>query len=289
MKQLGPVCILVGLLIWLLITFSSLHSNNSEPLRFPAYPPTVAIEMMSLGNRELASTLIFYNAEFYFGEKYAWRREAPEYQRLFVALDKATDLDPRNMDCYYFAQGLFSDITPAIPVLNRLLKKGMRHRPQDWYLPFFISANYYFQLKDPVKAAEYLQRAAAINPNNALFASLSARMLYQGNQTQAAIVYLEAFIKETKNPAVRKKLLLRLRALTAIHFLENAISGFTKKEGRPPRGLNELVAVGLINKIPVDPYGGTFYLDEAGKVYTTSKLTETWKNHDNRNQNQQSQ
>lgn len=286
MRQLAPVSILIGLLVWLLITFSSLHSNISEPLRFPTYPPTVAIDMMSLGNRELASTLIFYNAQFYFGEKYAWRREAPEYQRLFVALDKATDLDPRNMDCYYFAQGLFSDITPAIPVLNRLLAKGMRHRPQDWYLPFFISANYYFQLKDPVKAAEYLQRAAAINPDNVLFASLSARMLYQGNQTQAAISYLEAFIKETNNPAVRKKLLLRLHALTAIHFLENAIAEFTKKEGRPPRVLNELVTVGIIKKIPADSYGGTFYLDETGKVYTTSKLTETWKNHDNRNQNQ---
>lgn len=289
MKHLLSGSILFILLIWMLLTFSSLRSSNQEPLRFPSYPPSLALQMMSLGNRELASTLIFYNAQFYFGEKYAWRREAPEYQRLFVALDKATDLDPRNMDCYYFAQGLFSDITPAIPVLNRLLTKGMRHRPQDWYLPFFISANYYFQLKDPVKAAEYLQRAAAINPDNALFASLSARMLYQGNQTQAAIAYLEAFIKETNNPAVRKKLLLRLHALTAIHFLENAIADFTKKEGRPPRILNEVVTAGIINKIPTDPYGGTFYLDDTGKVYTTSKLTETWKNHDNRDQNQQSQ
>lgn len=289
MKQLAPVSILIGLLAWLLITFSSLHGNRVEPLRFPTYPPTIALEIMSLGNRALASTLIFYNAQFYFGEKYAWRREAPEYQRLFVALDKATDLDPRNMDCYYFAQGLFSDITPAIPVLNRLLEKGMQYRPQDWYLPFFISANYYFQLKNPIKAAEYLQRAAKISPDTALFASLSARMLYQGNQTEAAIAYLEAFIKETKNPAIRKKLLLRLRALTAIHFLENVIAEFTKREGRPPRVLTEVVAAGLIKKIPADPYGGTFYLDEKGKVYTTSKLTETWKSHDNRNQNQQSQ
>ena len=288
MKHLAPVGLLTGLLVWLLMTFSSLYSKNLDPLRFPTYPPTVAIEMMSLGNRELASILIFYNAQFYFGEKYAWRREAPEYQRLFVALDKATDLDPRNMDCYYFAQGLFSDITPAIPVLNRLLKKGMRHRPQDWYLPFFISANYYFQLKDPIKAAQYLQLAAKINPDNALFASLSARMLYQGNQTQAAIAYLEAFIKETKNPAVRKKLFLRLRALTAIHFLEKAIDEFTQKEGRAPHDLTEVVTARLIKKIPADPYGGTFYLDETGKVYTTSKLTETWKSHDNRNHDQQS-
>ncbi|MEW6518811.1 MAG: hypothetical protein AB1461_05310 [Thermodesulfobacteriota bacterium] len=289
MKQLACLCLLIGLLVWLQLDFASLRSKRQEPLRFPSYPPSLALEMMSLGNRELASTLIFYSAQFYFGEKYAWRREAPEYQRLFVALDKATDLDPLNMDCYYFAQGLFSDITPAIPVLNRLLGKGMRNRKHDWYLPFFISANYYFQLKDPIKAAEYLQRAAELKPDTLLFASLSARLLYQGNQTKAAITYLQAFIKETRNPAIRQKLELRLHALEAIHFLENGVAAFTKKRGRSPDSLDELVAEGIIKQIPADPYGGTFFLDETGKVYTSSKLTETWKKHDKRDQDQQSQ
>jgi len=277
-KHFAVAGLLAAVLAGMLLAFPALHQSRQAPLRFPLLPPALALKAMSLGNKELAATLIFYNAQFYFGEKYAWRREAPEYQRLFAALDRATDLDPYNMDCYYFAQGLFSDITPAIPVLNRLLEKGMQHRPNDWYLPFFLSANHYFQLKDPVTASHYLQKAAAINPDNAIFASLSARMLYQGNQTEAAIIYLEGFIKETNNPAVRKKLLLRLRALTAIHLLENGVAGFSKKEGRPPRSLGELVTAGQIKKIPADPYGGTFYLEETGKVYTTSKLTENWKN-----------
>lgn len=278
-----------GLLAWLIASYASLGGRAVAPLRFPSYPPVWALQAMSLGNKELASTLIFYNAQFYFGEKYAWRRETPEYQRLFVALDKATDLDPRNMDCYYFAQGLFSDIKPAIPVLNRLLQKGMRYRPNDWYLPFFLSANYYFQLKDPVTAAHYLQRAAALTPNSSLFASLSARLLYQGNQTDAAISYLEAFIKETNNPGVRQMLFKRLEALVAIQYLERAVAAFAKEHGHPPRSLTELIRFGIIKKIPADPYGGTFELDATGRVVTTSKLVEAWKNHDKRNQNQQAQ
>ncbi|MDR2550382.1 MAG: tetratricopeptide repeat protein [Desulfobulbus sp.] len=288
MKQLACLAIPIGLLVWLLVTFSPLYKNTLEPLRFPTYPPTIALEIMSLGNRELVSTFIFYNAQFYFGEKYAWRQEAPEYQRLFVALDKATDLDPRNMDCYYLAQGLFSDITPAIPVLNRLLEKGMRARPTDWYLPFFIGANYYFQLKDPVNAAEYMQKAAEISPDKDFFASLSARMLYQGNQTEAAIAYLKAFIKQTNNPAIRAKLTLRLHSLQAIAFLEHSVADFIKAKGRLPHNLEEVVHAGLIDAIPADPYGGTFYLENSGRVYTTSKLTETWKDHDKRHQDQQS-
>jgi len=286
MKHLISGSILLSLLVWMLLPFSSLHQKTQPPLHFPTYPPSVILQMMSLGTQELTATLIFYNAQFYFGEKYAWRQEAPEYQRLFAALDKATDLDPYNMDCYYFAQGLFSDIKPAIPLLNRLLEKGMRHRKQDWYLPFFISANYYFQLNDPIKAAEYLQHAAALNPDNAIFASLSARMLYQGNQTVTAITYLEGFINETKNPAVRKKLLLRLHTLRAIHLLENAIVAYTKDKGKPPDMLDDLISAGFLNKIPADPYGGTFLLDETGRVHTTSKMTDTWNKHDHSNQDQ---
>lgn len=289
MKRLLLGLGLAGLLAWLTVTHSPLGEKNAAPLRFPSYPPALALETMALGNKELVSTLIFYNAQFYFGEKYAWRQEQPEYQRLFVALDKATDLDPRNMDCYYFAQGLFSDIKPAVPLLNRLLKKGLQHRPNDWYLPFFLSANYYFQLKDPVTAAHYLQKAAILNPDNALFASLSARMLYQGNQTEAAVLYLRGFIKETNNPSVRKMLLKRLYALEAIHYLEQAVAAFTTQHNRPPRTLAELVAAGIIKKIPQDPYGGTFEFDATGRVATTSKLAEAWKNNDKRDQDQQAQ
>jgi tetratricopeptide (TPR) repeat protein len=289
MKRLLLGLGLIALLAWLIITHASSGENKAAPLRFPSYPPALALETMALGNKELVSTLIFYNAQFYFGEKYAWRQEQPEYQRLFAGLDKATDLDPRNMDCYYFAQGLFSDIKPAVPVLNRLLKKGLESRPTDWYLPFFLSANYYFQLKDPVTASRYLQKAAALNPDNALFASLSARMLYQGNQTEAAVLYLRGFIKETNNPSVRKLLLKRLYALEAIHYLEQAVAVFGKQHSRPPSTLVELVHAGIIKKIPQDPYGGTFQFDATGRVVTTSKLAEAWKSNDSRDHNQQTQ
>jgi len=289
MKRLLAGLILAGLLAGLLCLPPSFSGQGLAPLRFPSYPPSLALELMSLGNRELASTLIFYNAQFYFGEKYAWRKEAPEFQQLFLGLDKATDLDPRNMDCYYFAQGILSDLKPAIPVLNRLLEKGMRNRPSDWYLPFFLSANHYFQLNDPVTASRYLQKAAAINPDKAIFASLSARMLYQGNQTEAAVIYLESFIKETGNPSVRKLLLKRLQALEAIRYLEKAAQAFQEQKGRKPASLDELRQAGLIKKIPSDPYGGTFALDPGGRIVTTSNLAEAWKKHDKRDHNQQAQ
>ena len=252
-----------------------------EPsLRLHRLPPTFVLAISSFGNKQLMSTLIFYNTEFYFGEKAGFRKETPELKLVYDALNKATDLDPYNMDCYYFAQGTLSWIKPAIPVLNRLLKKGFKYRSWDWYLPFFIGANYYFQLKDPIHAAKYMKEAARLNHRSLLFATLAARMLYQGNQTQAGIIYLKSLIREAVNPILRKKFEKRLYALEAIFFLEKGIKRYEEKFGKRPEDIGALIGGHIIKKVPPDPYGGIFYIGKDGRVYTTSKLAEGWRKND---------
>jgi len=285
MKQVLPGIILTVALGILITINAGSKQITQRPLRFPEFPSATVLEVVSMGNKTLISSLIFFHAEFYFGEKIGWRNEPPEYQRLFKALDKATDLDPYSMDCYYFAQGILSGIKPAIAPLNRLLEKGIKYRKDDWYLPFFISANYYFQLNDPVTAARYLKHAAELNPNNPLFATLTARMLYQGNKTEAAIAYLEALVEETKNASVRKTLLRRLKALLAIRFLEKAVAEYTDRKGNAPESLTALVEEGFIKKMPEDPYGGTFHIAEDGRITTTSNLADAWKNNGKKRDN----
>jgi tetratricopeptide (TPR) repeat protein len=276
MKRIG-----LGILLLLLVALTTYYypklQRAYEPsLRLHRLPPAFALKISSFGNKELMATLIFYNTEFYFGEKAGFRKETPELKLIYDALNKATDLDPRNMDCYYFAQGTLSWIKPAIPVLNKLLEKGFKHRPWDWYLPFFIGVNYYFQLKDPVHAAKYMKKAARLNPRSPVLATLAARMLYQGNQTQAGIIYLKSLIRETTNPLFRKKFEKRLHALEAIYFLERGIKRYEEKFGKSPLEIHDLMRTGIIRKTPVDPYGGMFYIGKDGRVYTTSKLAEGW-------------
>jgi predicted Zn-dependent protease len=144
--------------------------------------------MMSMGNRELLSTIIFYHTSFYYGEKTAWRKEEAELRRVYDTLKKAT------------AQGTLSWIKPAIPKLNELLEKGHTYRTWDWYLPFFLAANYYFQLDDPVRAAYYLKDASRLKPESHVFSCLTARMFYEGDQTETAIAFLKSMILDTKSP-----------------------------------------------------------------------------------------
>ncbi len=260
--------------------YSSVQKKCEPSLRLHWLPPEFALSVFSFGNKELMASVIFYNAEFYFGEKAGSRKERPEFKKIYDALNKATDLDPYNMDCYYFAQGALSWIKPAIPVLNRLLEKGFKHRTWDWYLPFFIGANYYFQLKDPIHAAKYMKQAARLNYRSPVLATLTARMLYQGNRTQAGILYLKSLIAETVNPVFKKQFKRRLKALEAIYFLEQSVKRYREKFGVLPKGIDEIVKTGIINKIPADPYGGKFYIGGKGRIFTTSKLADAWKKKD---------
>jgi len=41
-----------------------------------------------------------------------------------------------------------------------------------------------------------------------------------------------------------------------------------------PQTIDELLTLGYLDALPVDPYGGTFYLDKNGNVRTTSQLYE---------------
>jgi predicted transcriptional regulator len=66
--------------------------------------------------------------------------------------------------------------------------------------------------------------------------------------------------------------MIRAEALERILELEEAVSAYRKRFQQPPESIEKLVEKGFIERIPADPYGGYFYLDEQGKVRTTSKL-----------------
>jgi len=44
------------------------------------------------------------------------------------------------------------------------------------------------------------------------------------------------------------------------------------EQERPPEKIDVLIAKGVINEIPQDPYGGEFYIDKDGSIKTTSEL-----------------
>ena len=188
----------------------------------------------------------------------------------FKILQTASKLDPYNMDSYYLAQAMAWD-NKKVSQICELLMYGMQYRTWDFYLPFFAGFNYSYFLKDYPKASENYKRAAEIT-GSPLFSRLAGRYLYEGGQTTMAIIYLKTMLKSTSNPDIKKSYTMRLDALQEVQRIENGINAFVAQEGREPSDITILLTRGFLLTPPVDPYGGTFYLDKTGKPRTTSKL-----------------
>ena len=73
----------------------------------------------------------------------------------------------------------------------------------------------------------------------------------------------------------------RAKAFEKILQIEEAIAEYKERFQTDPEDLGSLVGAGLLERIPHDPYGGNFYLDEQGRVRTTSKLVPVEKIHGN--------
>ncbi len=188
-------------------------------------------------------------------------------------LDAATDLDPLFYDPYYFAAMTLPWDFGNYDWTIRLLEKGAANLKDDWTLPYYAGFHSYYFLKDFNKASKLLF-AAAERPGapKAFLTSLGSRLGYEGNETAVAISFLEKIIEEVDDALVREEFERRLVALRLIEALEMGVQAYTSKLGKAPESLQELVDAGVTKKIPADPYGGAFYLDEDGGVKTTSNM-----------------
>jgi hypothetical protein len=155
---------------------------------------------------------------------------------------------------------------------NDLLQKAAYNRPFDHRPFYFIGFNYFYFRNDSENAAIYLRKAAQITGAPKFLKGLASRLSVYGNQTKLGIVFLENLLLDTQDKNVIAYLEKRLSALKTIYFLEQKVVAFRDVHQRLPESLEELVKAEILDEIPVDPYGGTFFIMRNGRVYTTSKL-----------------
>lgn len=196
----------------------------------------------------------------------------PEYENMIGTLKTASKLDPWNADIYYFSQAAFVWELRKVSDVNSLLDYGIRHRTWDDQLPFFAGFNAAYFLKDYAAAAEYMKRAAEIS-KNPLVTNLAARYFYESGQEEVGIKVIEYIQQRTMDVRLSRLYLLRKEALTAVLTIKQAISKYTQKFNTSPHSVDELLSSGMLDSLPVDPYGGSFYIDKHGTVRSTSKFS----------------
>lgn len=256
--------------------YQDIKTTYHVPVQSPPPLPAWVLNIFSLGQKEVMAEAMVYHTIFYNEFRAEKDRTPPDYEVSFQNLDVASQLDPYNMDNYYYAQALLSDQKQYLAGLNAMLERGLAHKKKDFYIPLFLGTNYYFALKDKEKAGSYYAEAARRLPpqKNTLFTTFSARIMYEAGETSKAVAFLEEMLKEADSPLLKQKISLRLQALQAVHFLENALSLYQRKTGQPAEKLEDLISEGILRAIPPDPYGGQFYLTRGKRVLTTSNFVQ---------------
>jgi len=240
------------------------------------YVPTDAVvKAASADQKEFVGALMVMKVLMYFGGLMDKQQNElpspPDYPAMSRMIHGAVQLDPYNMDAYYFAQAILVWDVGKVEIANDLLDYGMKYRTWDWYLPFFAGFNHSYFLKDYAAAARYYARAGELS-GSTLFKSLAGRFLQESGRTRLALVYLSTMEKGEKNQAVKKSFRTRISAFREVLRIEVARDRYKAATGALPDTLDVLVKERYLSPPPVDPYGGRFYLEPDGRVATTSKF-----------------
>jgi tetratricopeptide (TPR) repeat protein len=276
LKRLLAGIALLALLVIVTINQSDMLRHRPTVLKLgPA--PNAALLKALVGEHSVP--LAFRNVVrvmFYFGsffEDHLNRiQKVPEYYGMYKHLESSVQLDPYNMDAYYFSQAAFTWELGRVKEVNQLLDYGMKHRTWDYWLPFYAGFNSAYFLKDYATAAGYMKKAAEIS-GNSLFTTLAARYFHEAGESDLGLVFLESMARDTQRPEVKAIYEKRITALQGVRAIESAIGAFRVVHKNSPLSLPILVQEGFLQEVPRDPYGGEFYLSEDGKVLSTSKFT----------------
>lgn len=280
MSKRTPLLLLViGLVAYSLLIGPFTRYMRHKPIEEKlGYVPSVKVlKLVSVDQRELTAASLVFKVLMYYGNLIGKLPEGAlsgtpgDLQGMSRLLHGAVQLDPYNMDAYYFAQGILTWDAHQYQVANNLMEYGMMYRTWDWFLPFFAGFNYAYFLKDYPKAAQYYNLAGDLS-GESLYKSLASRYLQESGQTDLAIAYLAGMVKTAKNDAVKRSYQIRLQAFQDVRRIEKARECFAAEKGSQPATVEQLVQSGYLQSAPVDPYGGRFYLEPSGKVATTSKF-----------------
>lgn len=287
MSRLAPWCLAAALAL----VAHGMHVASDQaraalpPLQqFAMLPDGPTLRILSLGFKDVIADVLWLRAVQAIGQRTV-SEESGNW--IYRAVDIVTTLDPQFVEAYEHGGIALCTVVVMPEESNRILEKGMKNNPQEWRLPFVLGINYYFELADDAKAAEYVAKAAAIGGGPPYLASFASRLYMNAKEPHKGIEFLSKSYEQTTDPEMKKFLAFRLKEAVVerdLQMFESAIAEYGRRFGTPPGSLGDLVTRGLIPAVPLDPMGGLYLYDyKSGNVRSTS-LDHRYQTHGHRRQ-----
>jgi hypothetical protein len=239
------------------------------------------VKALSLEYAPLMAEIYWTRAVQYYGDKRA--RHESGFDLLWPLLDITTTLDPNLLVAYRFGSTFLSEPSPrgaGHPELGiELLERGIQANPEQWRLYEDLGFIYYFELKDYAKASAAFAEGSK-NPDAQVWMKvMAAKIAAEGESLSTSLFLWNEIYQSTKDPLVKENALKHLHLLQAevdCKQIDALADEFQKRMGRRPAGLGELVQVGLLKRLPLDPLGYPYVFGPDGKaaLNTESPLLE---------------
>ncbi len=223
-------------------------------------PSPQIVKRLSLGYSGLLADIYWTRVVQYFGGKH--KEHSMEYELLPPLLDITTTLDPKLIPAYEFGATFLAQKPPegaGNPDASvRLLEKGIRANPENWRLYYNLGYVEYIELKNYSAAAEAFDRGSKIPGAHPWLRIMAAIMAQHGGEIGTARYLWENIYTSTDDNSIKENAVKHLAALKVdenVEKLQALVDEYHKRTGRWPVNSMELVAAGLLRRIPVDPTG----------------------------------
>jgi len=268
----APTALLILLMVSAAAVLTMLEERRPPAIRAQelAYlPKGEHLRVAVLGYRQLTADLIWLKAVQHFGEGKPLRSQ---FVWAYHAADVVTDLDPQFMMAYLATGTALGVWGGMIDESIAILEKGMKNIPDEWRFPFHVGYDYFYELCDSSRAAPYIRAASTLPGAPAYLPRLAARMTVEGGDADLALEFLQRVDEQSRDPRMHEALSLKMKEVVAerdIRVLERAVQEYRTRYKRVPSAFDEVIAKGIIERVPNEPLGGAYVLHDDGSVTAT--------------------
>lgn len=239
--------------------------QQSDVLRV-ALPGYIEV-LLTGGDRHLAANIGVFRAMMVGGSV----RDLHTYEVQAKIQRQVAILNPRQEDNSYIAAAIlpwWGQVESAQFILGRATES----RYWDFMPPFFQGFNEYYFLKNYEAAGELVQLSASRTDgvNSESFKDIAAKWYTKGDDPRTAIGVISALKEASRDPQMQRRLQARIDRLRALLIVREAALRFHEERREPLLALSQLLQLGYLDSIPVDPFQFGYDIDDSGQVQLRS-------------------
>ena len=230
-----------------------------------------SLRHLSLGYEGLLADIYWTRVVQYYGRQRL--NTSGRFDLLGPLLQIATTLDPQLIVAYRFGAVFLAERPPSgagqpLQALD-LLRRGIVANPDYWRLWQDLGFVYYWDLQDYAGASRAFRIGSERPGAQVWLKTLAAAAAAKGGERETSWLLWSEIYRHADNEQIRKSAQDHLAALAAqedLGRLNSLLLRHRELFGQPAGALSELVAAGLLSRVPVDPSGVSYIVNSQGQA-----------------------